>query len=81
MIFLDSAKDNLYGANRAVKRATVAGADPDVGNEVDLLAKYQATKEVATMVGYSHFFAGNFFEDTGSSDDADFFYLQTTLNY
>ena len=28
------------------------------------------------LAGYSHFFAGNFVEETGPSDDADFAYLQ-----
>ncbi|MCC6758031.1 MAG: alginate export family protein, partial [Candidatus Omnitrophica bacterium] len=55
MIFLDTAKDNLYAANRAVKRSTTAGADAFVGDELDFLLKYQFTKEVSTMVGYSHF--------------------------
>lgn len=81
MIFLDSPKDNLYGANKAIKRATVTGADAYVGNEVDLLAKYQFNSYVSTMVGYSHLFAGDFFKDTGSSDDADFVYVQTVVNF
>lgn len=80
-IYLDSPKDNLYGANKAIKRATVAGADAYVGSEVDLLAKYQVTSFISTMVGYSHFFAGNFLKDTGSSSDADFVYVQTVVNF
>ncbi len=80
-IYLDSPKDNLYGANKVIKRATVAGADAYVGSEVDLLAKYQVTSFLSTMVGYSHFFAGNFLKDTGSSNDADFVYIQTVVNF
>lgn len=80
-IHLDSPKDNLYGANRAIKRATVAGADTYVGSEVDLLAKYQMTRFMSTMLGYSRLFAGDFLKDTGSSDDADFVYIQTTLSF
>ncbi len=81
LIFLDSPKDNLYGANKAVKRATTAGADPYVGSEIDLLAKYQVTNFMSMLTGYSHFFAGDFLKNTGSSDDADFVYAQTTFSF
>ncbi len=80
-IYLDSSKDNLYGANKAIKRATVVGADTHVGSEIDLLAKYQVASFISTMVGYSHLFAGNFLKDTGSSDDADFVYIQSVVNF
>ena len=80
-IYLDSPKDYLYGANKSIKRATVAGADTHVGNELDLLAKYQVTSFMSTMVGYSHLFAGSFLKDTGASDDADFVYVQTVINF
>lgn len=80
-IFLDSSKDSLYAANQTVKRATAAGAGTHVGNEIDLLAKFQATKSVEILAGYSHLFAGEFLKDTGADDDADFAYIQTTLNF
>lgn len=81
LIFLDTAKDNLYSAGRAIKRAPTAGADRHVGNELDLLAKYNINKQVNVLTGYSHLFAGNFLKDTGSADDADFFYVETTVNF
>lgn len=81
LIYLDTPKDNLYGANQAIKRATVAGADSHVGNEVDLLAKYKINNYANVAVGYSHLFAGNYLKDTGASDDADFAYVMTTLSF
>ncbi len=81
VIYLDTPKDNLYGANRAVKRASSAGADAYVGTEIDFLTKYQLCKNVSVMGGYSHLYAGSFLKDTGSSDDADFFYLQTVIAF
>lgn len=81
MFYLDSPKDNLYAANQTVKRSTAAGADDHVGNEIDLLAKYKICDYADFWVGYSHLFAGNFLADTGSSDDADFVYVQTTLSF
>jgi hypothetical protein len=32
-------------------------------------------------VGYSHFFAEGYLNDTGAGDAADFAYLMLTLNY
>lgn len=81
LIYLDTSKDNLYGANQAIKRSTASGADTHVGNEVDLLAKYKLCAYADITLGYSHLFAGEFLEDTGASADADFFYAMTTVNF
>jgi hypothetical protein len=50
-----------------------------IGQEVDLRLRYQLDPRVEFEIGYSHFFAGPFIENTGAADDADFFYVQTTL--
>lgn len=81
MIYLDTAKDNLYAANQTIKHSTVAGADRHIGNEIDFLAKYKICDYADFWLGYSHLFAGNFLKDTGSMDDADFVYAQTTLSF
>ncbi len=81
LIYLDTPKDSLYQANQTIKRATVVGADSHVGNEIDLLAKYKICSYANVMIGYSHLFAGNYLKDTGASDDADFAYIQTTINF
>ncbi|PIW58911.1 MAG: hypothetical protein COW13_04915 [Candidatus Omnitrophica bacterium CG12_big_fil_rev_8_21_14_0_65_50_5] len=81
VFYLDTPKDSLYAANRSIKRATSAGADDFVGTELDLLTKYKANDDLDFMIGYSHFFAGDFLRDTGPSDDADFFYIQSTLKF
>jgi hypothetical protein len=33
------------------------------------------------MAGYSHFFAEDFVDDTGSDDDADWAFIQTAFNF
>jgi hypothetical protein len=33
------------------------------------------------LLGYSHFFAGDYLRDTGADDDADFAYVMTTISY
>ena len=81
LIYLDTPKDNLYAANRAIKRATAPGAGDHVGNEVDLAGIYQLNPFTSVLVGYSHLFAGDFLKDTGSADDADYVYVQTTLDF
>jgi hypothetical protein len=82
IFYLDTPKDNLYAANRTIKRSTGLGvSDAYVGNEIDLLAKFQATKFMSIWTGYSHFFAGDFLKQTGANDDADFAYVQTTFNF
>jgi hypothetical protein len=57
------------------------GARSFAGQEIDLTATYEVTKNVKVQGGYSHFFAGDYLVDTGAHSDADFFYLMTTFSY
>jgi hypothetical protein len=50
----------------------------DFGNELDCFASYNLTSRVNVAIGYSHFWRG---ERIIGTNDADFFYLQTTLNF
>lgn len=76
----ESAWFNVAGAGGTVRGAN-ANADPHVGSELDLLATYQLTARLGLLAGYSHFFAGPFVKDTGAHDDANLFYIQSTLNF
>ena len=51
------------------------------GAEADFTVNTKLTKHLDMLVGYSHFFAGSYLNDTGAGDDADFAYLMLTLNY
>jgi hypothetical protein len=51
------------------------------GSEVDVTFTYAATKWLSLEAGYSHFWAGDYLSDTGASDDADFGYVQATINF
>ena len=77
--FLDSNKSAWFNASGAVVRSTAVGADPYIGQEMDLLAKWQVVKQFEILLGYSHFFTGKFIEATGPDNDANFFYVQTNL--
>ncbi len=79
---LDETSDSLYNAGRrAVRTASFPGVSDQIGREVDLLVKYGVNKHLKLLGGYSHFFADDFLEATGSGDDGDFIYLQTTLSF
>ena len=81
-MYVDTPKDSLYQASRAVLRtASVSDASSHIGNEMDLTAKYKLCSYATLFVGYSHFFAGQFLDDSGNADDADFAYVETTLDF
>ncbi|UCE58213.1 MAG: alginate export family protein [Phycisphaerales bacterium] len=50
-----------------------------VGHEVEVRVRYQIGPRVELETGYSHFFPGAFFRNTGPADDGDCFYVQTTV--
>lgn len=50
------------------------GAPNFAGEEIDLTATYELTKNIKLQTGYSHFFTGAYLEATGPSSDANFGY-------
>ena len=78
--WLEQKNDTLYNAGRGVVRAGGVGED-NVGQEIDLTLLYKLNKRWAFLGGYSHFFAGDFIEDTGPSEDIDFFYAQAKFTF
>lgn len=82
LFYLDEEEDALYNAGRKPIRFDATGkASSTVGQELDLLAKYKINEHCSALIGYSHFFAGGFIEDTGKSQDPDFFYVQLKVKY
>lgn len=86
--WLFTNEDAWYRANAvtAVRplNAAARNADTFVGHEIDLTATYACSKWMNILVGYSHFFSGAYVRDTsadGARDDADYFYLQTSLKF
>jgi hypothetical protein len=87
--WLYTNEDAWYRANAvaAVRPVDAAARDADkfVGTEADLTVGYNPFKWMRILAGYSHFFAGNYPEDTSvggaGSDDADFAYLQTVFTF
>lgn len=83
--WLADTNDAWYRANGATKVRPITPASRSassyVGSELDLLITYQPVKFLNIWAGYSHFFAGDYLNATGASDDADFGYLQATFNF
>jgi len=94
---LDKQSDNWYNVGGGVARAGadfyqvvdndgdagVDTVDDELGQEIDVTLKYKMFENFGVVAGYSHFFAGDFIEDTGGGMDrgVDWFYLQTTVKF
>jgi hypothetical protein len=69
-----SDEDAVYNVAGAIQRADLGSDETFVGSELDLLLNWQVNRNLAAYVGYSHFFAGDFIEETGPDEDIDFVY-------
>ncbi|MEX0642502.1 MAG: alginate export family protein [Pirellulales bacterium] len=61
-----------------------APVSADLGHEIDLLVSYAITPRQEIIFGYSHFFAGRYYELTPgapSDSDADFYYTHYQINF
>lgn len=65
-----SPDDAVYTASGAVLRADARGSQ-DVGAEIDVTLRYPINPHLLSVIGYSHFFPGDFIEDTGASQEID----------
>lgn len=65
--------------------ATLSGGDSSLGQEIDFTATYAFTPRLNMLLGYSHFFAGDFYSTNPSpglfDGDADFYYTQLSLDF
>jgi hypothetical protein len=82
VLWLADTNDAWYRANGTTAVRPIKGdASNFAGSELDLTASWKATKNLSFLAGYSHFFAGGYLGDTGSKSDADFAYVQATLEF
>ena len=72
-------RDSLAAALAA--KAAGLSVDSHVGSEIDITLKHSLNKKWVLVGGYSHFFAGGYTEDTGTSNDADYFFLMTKISF
>lgn len=77
-----SVTDAWYNAGGGVVRRATQAVSSHVGREIDVtLAHHYQPWHLATLIGYSHFFAGAYIRQTGSSRDMNFFFLQSKYTY
>ena len=84
--WLYTNEDAWYRANGvATVRTLNREADTFVGSEFDLTITYNPVRYLRFLAGYSHFFAGDYIDDTAlppaGNDDADFGYIQAMLTF
>ncbi len=76
-----SPDDAVYNAGGAVLRAAGTTDELTIGSELDLLLTWQIDRHFQAYFGYSHFFPGEFLQQTGPSGDIDFFYGALTFTF
>jgi hypothetical protein len=77
-----STDDAVYNASGGITRAAVAGNhEASIGGEIDLLLNYQFDRHLGGYLGYSHFFPGAYLQQTGPSDDIDYFYAAVVYTF
>lgn len=81
LFWRQSDDDAAYNAAGGVLRADSGSDERYIGSELDLLVNWRVDRHLIVYAGYSHFFTGEFLDDTGPSDDIDFVYagLQYTF--
>lgn len=76
-----SDEDAVYNVGGGVLRAAGGSGEREIGQEVDVRLTHQLDRHLLLQLGYSHFFAGDFLDDTGPADDADFLYAQVQYTF
>jgi len=79
--WLYANEDSWYNAYKQPQRAGNADASKFVGNELDIIFFYNFLKYYTLIGTYGHFFTGDFVEDTGHSNDADFFSVELRFEF
>lgn len=70
--------DAAYAPSQRVVRAPGGSTETEIGQELDLTVTWSPSRHVMLQLGYSHFFAGEFLEETGAHEDVDFAFLEVT---
>lgn len=74
--------DAWYWVSGRPTRRDPTAPGREIGQELDVLVQWQATKEFNLFAGASRFFAGEFLRNTeGGSDDATWFFVQGTYQF
>ncbi len=82
LFWIADTGDGWYRANGSTLVRPINNmADSFAGSELDLTLIYKYCKNLTLQAGYSHFFAGDYLNATGASDDADFGYVSAQFDF
>jgi hypothetical protein len=73
-----------FGVTEAPFNAGVPAGNAHLGSEIDFTAAYRLNPRTDVLLGYSHFFTGDYYRTTPgvpTSEDADFVYTQLQINF
>jgi hypothetical protein len=76
----DSADDAVYNVAGGILRAPTSD-ETFTGSELDFTLKYQIDRHWRVAIGWAHFFAGKLLEETGPSEDIDFFWAEAQWTF
>jgi hypothetical protein len=83
-LWLENPDDVPYNVNMTPFNPGNDPADTELGHEIDLLATITLHPRATLVLGYSHFFAGDYYKETPGvphRGDADFVYTQAEFNF
>jgi hypothetical protein len=81
-LWLDSRTDSWCSAiPGSYPRDKTGNSGRDAGSEIDFISTYKLNKCTTFEMGAAHFFSGNFAENNGRPDDANYLYFQTQFTF
>jgi hypothetical protein len=76
-----NTNDAAYNLSSEVVEADTDSHAPFLGSEFDFAVNWQIQRHLSALVGYSHFFTGNFLHDAGAPKDEDFLFGMLTFTF
>jgi hypothetical protein len=73
--------DAAYNVGGGVLREGDAGTSSDLGRELNLTLTWKLDRHTVLTAGYGRFWAGTFIEQSGSSEDIDFFHTGAQFTF
>ena len=87
-LFLANGTQGPYNVTNSAFNPGGTVGNRDLGHEIDLLGTYKVSARSDLVLGYSHFFAGKYYDTSRTAagaalfnGDADFFYTQWHYNF
>lgn len=81
LFWRESTKDGVFNAGGGLLRAAGGSDESYIGSELDLLLTWQIDRHTQAYLGYSYFWAGDFIEDTGPSEDISYVYAALQFTF